>query len=143
MACRPARRITNTNGVVFQTSAITSAENAAFGSPSHDTGEARMPVRTNKLFKTPYWSLKIHAHKTAITAVGNVQGIKRMVRTAPMPRIQSQADKISPTRELGMKRIACIDAVQADCKRSQSGIQHDRANQRCRRDKPDKPPGYL
>src|SRR6266571_555350 len=95
MACRPARRITNTNGVVFQTSAIISAENAAFGSPSHDTGEARMPARINKLFKIPYWSLKIHAHKTAITAVGNVQGIKRMVRTAPLPRIQVSADKAS------------------------------------------------
>src|SRR6266571_3793503 len=95
MACRPARRITNTNGVVFQTSAITSAENAALGSPSHDTGEARMPARISKLFKIPYWSLKIHAHKTAITAVGKVQGIKRMVRMALLPRTHVSTDKAS------------------------------------------------
>src|SRR5262245_47670850 len=79
MACRPARRIRNTNGVVFHASAITNAKKAVAGPANHEIGDERTPARVSKLFRIPYWSLKIQAHNTAITAVGSVQGIKRIV----------------------------------------------------------------
>src|SRR5689334_6416679 len=95
MLCRPARRMTNTKGIVFHASAMTSAQNDAVGLPNQDMGAAIIWERSNKLLRIPYWSLKIHAHNTAITAVGSVQGTRRTVRTALRPLTQVSADRAS------------------------------------------------
>ena len=79
MPCRPARISSAMNGVVFQTSAITTADRAGHVDDVH-----AMCV-PNTLFRMPCGS-KMTTHSLDVTAVGIAQGIRMAARTMARPR---------------------------------------------------------
>ena len=86
MTCRPARRSSATNGVVFQMStAATAAERrAALRDPGDGLVDDVQPDAAASLM-TPKTSLYIHFHICAETTVGIAQGTSIAARITPRP----------------------------------------------------------
>jgi hypothetical protein len=78
MICKPARISSAMNGVVFQTSAMTTANRAGHCEPVH-----RILV-LNRLLATPV-NAKMKNHSLAVTAVGIDQGTRTLARSSPRP----------------------------------------------------------
>ena len=58
---------------------------APFSSASQVMGSEITPDCSNTALSTPYWPLKIHAARKAVTVVGSTQGSSEAARTKPRP----------------------------------------------------------
>src|SRR6266545_3313823 len=79
MICSPASTSSAMNGAVFQTSAMTIAQNEGQWLP------VQMKLVWNTWLMTPF-GLKFHSQSCADTAVGIAQGTRTLARIRPRPR---------------------------------------------------------
>src|SRR5215211_3325512 len=108
MIWRPARISRAMNGVVFQTSATTTANRAGHWEPVH-----RISVRS-RLLAIPS-KAKIKNHSLAVTAVGIDQGTRTLARSSPRPlKARLITSAIHMPRQTSMITVATVKKMVVD-----------------------------